>query len=501
MWTMKSLLSAQAIRHCETTIMTLGQTNQKTVLELDLAAYSDVASALEEHLDVQAVKTFQDQIQSFVDEGLNQLGIRRDDVVFATAGDNALLIFDDPGIMHQFAKIVQEATVKHNRKKSVESAKRWFRMGAATGAVLVIAEERRIVGTTVARAVRLEAAAEKGELLIDTETYDALPEEIKKFYGEEEVVAGKRDERFTVRRCALVSTTDRLGKIIAQPKPAAEDKNVKADKLEQTLVEVVEFAPAVEQVAEVPQLPPIIPVGATEPPAVEGTGRSKFFYVWRVLVPLAVLGLIIYYFNSRNAQELKQQSDQAKQESEKIPQRALESPNAIANKSPSETDLFGDPVIVQATGFQIKRSELIQLVNGAKVNATSAGQTLQPDFDIVLLNQLITIRVLLQRATDSDRVSGQAEALSQYTTLKEKFGSEEAFQRQLKLIGMTSEELIAHATEEATAKLVLQRELNTSNSDEIKKLSPSFVGILKTDYHVEITDQVLKQREEKLVNQ
>ena len=107
--------------------------NTKTVLELDLAAYSDIASALEENLDVQAVKTFQDQIQSFVDVGLSELGLLREQLVFATAGDNALLIFDDPAVMHRFAKIVQEATVKHNRKKSVESAKRWFRMGAATG--------------------------------------------------------------------------------------------------------------------------------------------------------------------------------------------------------------------------------------------------------------------------------------------------------------------------------------------------------------------------------
>jgi class 3 adenylate cyclase len=179
--------------------------NTKTVLELDLAAYSDIASALEENLDVQAVKTFQDQIQSFVDVGLTELGLQRDQLVFATAGDNALLIFDDPAVMHRFAKIVQEATVKHNRKKSVESAKRWFRMGAATGAVLVIAEERRIVGTTVARAVRLEAAAEKGELIVDAETFDALPDDLKQAYGPEEIVAGKRAERFAVRRCPMVS--------------------------------------------------------------------------------------------------------------------------------------------------------------------------------------------------------------------------------------------------------------------------------------------------------
>ena len=39
----------------------------RTVLELDLAAYADVARVLEENLDVWAVKAFEDQIQSFVD--------------------------------------------------------------------------------------------------------------------------------------------------------------------------------------------------------------------------------------------------------------------------------------------------------------------------------------------------------------------------------------------------------------------------------------------------
>jgi hypothetical protein len=39
----------------------------KTVLELDLAAYADVARVLEENLDVWAVKAVGDQSQSFVD--------------------------------------------------------------------------------------------------------------------------------------------------------------------------------------------------------------------------------------------------------------------------------------------------------------------------------------------------------------------------------------------------------------------------------------------------
>src|SRR6202012_3981551 len=52
--------------------------------------------------------------------------------------------------------------------------------------------------------VRLEAAAEKGEILVDMETFEGLPEEFKKLYGPEEVVSGKRDEHFTVRRCAMI---------------------------------------------------------------------------------------------------------------------------------------------------------------------------------------------------------------------------------------------------------------------------------------------------------
>jgi len=39
----------------------------RAVLELDLAAYADVARVLEENLDVWAVNAFEDQIQSFVD--------------------------------------------------------------------------------------------------------------------------------------------------------------------------------------------------------------------------------------------------------------------------------------------------------------------------------------------------------------------------------------------------------------------------------------------------
>lgn len=176
------------------------QQRTKTVLELDLVSYADVAKVLEENLDVTAVKAFEDQIQSFVDRGLESVNLRRADVVLGTAGDSAVLMFDSPELMHGFACAVQEATVTHNQSKTVDAAKRWFRLGAATGIVLIRESERRIVGSTVTRAVRLEAAAAKGELLIDVATYNGLPENLKKRYGIEELVQGKRGETFRARR-------------------------------------------------------------------------------------------------------------------------------------------------------------------------------------------------------------------------------------------------------------------------------------------------------------
>src|SRR5437667_12628981 len=82
------------------------KTSTKTVLEIDLYSYNDIATFIEENLDVAAVRAFEDQIHRFVDYGLNAVGLRRDDVVLGTAGDNAVLIFDNATTMHRFAEAV-----------------------------------------------------------------------------------------------------------------------------------------------------------------------------------------------------------------------------------------------------------------------------------------------------------------------------------------------------------------------------------------------------------
>ncbi len=152
---------------------------------------------------------------------------------------------------------------------------------------------------------------------------------------------------------------------------------------------------------------------------------------------------------------------------------ATESPVAAlgTNASPEATikALFGDPAIVTAKGFDIKQSELDQVLTGAKANAAAQGQQLPSEFSIAILNQLITIQCLLQKATPADHAAGDVEADLQYTNLVKRFGSVEAFNRQLKAVGMTVEELRTKASQEATAKATLKRELNISVTDEQAK--------------------------------
>lgn len=176
----------------------------KTVLEVDLVSYGEIAHALEEHLDAHAVKALELQIQSFIDRALAEAGLLRTEVVSATAGDSAILVFDTPSEMHRFAESLSGLATAHNKGKSTPSAERWFRMGASTGELSIAASPCDAVGMARTRAVRLEAAAEPGSLLIDVATFETLPSALRGRYGPEIIVAGKRGERYQARSCRLV---------------------------------------------------------------------------------------------------------------------------------------------------------------------------------------------------------------------------------------------------------------------------------------------------------
>ncbi len=147
-------------------------------------------------------------------------------------------------------------------------------------------------------------------------------------------------------------------------------------------------------------------------------------------------------------------------------------PAAVTNAATPEAAmkaLFGDPVVVKGKGFEIKQSDLDEVLSGAKANAAAQGQQLPPEFSVAILNQLVTIQALLQKATPADRAVGQVDADLQYTNLLKRFGSAEAFARQLKAVGMTMEDLRAKAVQEAVAKAALKRELNITVAPDAAK--------------------------------
>ncbi|HEY2329569.1 MAG TPA: peptidylprolyl isomerase, partial [Verrucomicrobiae bacterium] len=135
----------------------------------------------------------------------------------------------------------------------------------------------------------------------------------------------------------------------------------------------------------------------------------------------------------------------------------------------SMASLFGDPVIAKGKGVEVKQSALDEVVLGIKSAAAARNQTIPPQqlmgIESQMLNRLIQIQLLLQKSTAADKAAGAAKAEQQLTNLLARAGSQAAFDRQLKSVGMTPEELRTKITQEATATATLTRELGVTVSD------------------------------------
>jgi hypothetical protein len=176
----------------------------KTIVELDLVGFSTICDIYEQGLAVGSVAQLNEQIQSFIDAGLKAVNAPRDQTVMATTGDGAILVFDSAQDAHRFAEAVHATTRDHNRTRTQPSAKRVFRSGAATGDIVMQPKPGGgfdIAGTTIVRAVRLEAKAQPGSLLVDEKTYENLSSDQRQRYGAKKPVPGKRDEVFQAHEC------------------------------------------------------------------------------------------------------------------------------------------------------------------------------------------------------------------------------------------------------------------------------------------------------------
>jgi parvulin-like peptidyl-prolyl isomerase len=133
------------------------------------------------------------------------------------------------------------------------------------------------------------------------------------------------------------------------------------------------------------------------------------------------------------------------------------------------TALFGDPAIAKGNGFEIKRSELDEVMTGLKSAAIAHGQIIPQaqlvQFEGQMLIRLIHVQLLLKKATAVDKANGAQKTSLQLSNLLERAGSQEALDRQIKALGMTPDELRAKITQETIAQAVLTRELNVTVTD------------------------------------
>jgi parvulin-like peptidyl-prolyl isomerase len=139
------------------------------------------------------------------------------------------------------------------------------------------------------------------------------------------------------------------------------------------------------------------------------------------------------------------------------------------NLNATMTALFGNPVIARGKGFEIKQSDLDEVMTGIKSAAAMRNQAIPPTqmklIEGQMLDRLIQVQLLLQKATDADRAAGKKMAETQMKTLLERAGSQEALNRQFTALGMSVGQLNARLVQESTAQTALERELKITVTD------------------------------------
>jgi parvulin-like peptidyl-prolyl isomerase len=160
---------------------------------------------------------------------------------------------------------------------------------------------------------------------------------------------------------------------------------------------------------------------------------------------------------------------------------AMAQTNTDTNARPADriTELFGDQVLARGKGLEIKRSEFDAAFIAVKSAATGRGARIPPEFlntlERQVLNDLIGMRLILNKATAEEKAKAREEFEVSFRKFKvdENLTDaeyEERLEPQLLALGLTREQWQQQRMDQAAIKLVLERELKPSVTDEdVKK--------------------------------
>lgn len=180
------------------------QSVRRTSMHLDLADYTEKATAVDIVTGAKGVVIISDEIRGFIAEGLAQAGGSQSKNFMKATGDGAVLLFELPDQAHAFAIAVLRAAKAHNTGREHDHAKRHFRIGAATGDLIVHPLPGGAFdadGVPLIRSQRCEAGANPGEFVIyEPDFFKGLSPEYQAAYGDPEVMTDKKLKKHTVRR-------------------------------------------------------------------------------------------------------------------------------------------------------------------------------------------------------------------------------------------------------------------------------------------------------------
>ena len=132
-------------------------------------------------------------------------------------------------------------------------------------------------------------------------------------------------------------------------------------------------------------------------------------------------------------------------------------------------DLFGSTLVAKGKGIEIKRSQLDDDVIRAKSQLAASGRPVPPEQTVQIerqiLEQMINVQLLQAKASEADKAEAKVTAEKRFADAKAKMGSDEALNRQLKLMGATREEVLAKWTEALTAETTAKRVLKVNITD------------------------------------
>jgi PPIC-type PPIASE domain len=135
---------------------------------------------------------------------------------------------------------------------------------------------------------------------------------------------------------------------------------------------------------------------------------------------------------------------------------------AVAETKSNSAAALDDPVVARGKGFEIRRSEMDQVLATAK--ARNPQDELPPDAEVHVINQLIEMQLVLQKATNAEKADGRQNTDVKFKDIVKTLGEPE-FERRLKATHTTADGLRLMLFQEDTAQASLTRQLGIKVTD------------------------------------